>query len=150
MRVPLIRKLIGSSVDFTEVNDEDEDEDFDEVRVPSPTKKSKKIDTEEHILLHRNRTVVTPTVARIANGLFGALCVAGQSSVEEMKLTTPETSFSGAVESDDEPSITWLSEPTDSGVYNSVLIDEVVYNVSSLSIRWNILLMGYGLYRLGT
>jgi hypothetical protein len=147
--VPLIRTLLGSSFYSFEINDEDDDEDFDVIRNSSPTKRSKKLDTEKHILLHRNRTVVTAIVARVAKGLFRALCVAGEPSEEHTKRTM-STPFSGILESEDEPSILWHCEPTDSGVYKSALIDGVVYNVATFSILRSISLIIDGRYRLET
>lgn len=87
---------------------------------------------EKDVLKHRNQTVVTPRVGKIAQGLFElTLRVAGQASPE------PEDDENGLIRAientkahhTDPSSMKWLGKTHQVGYYISVSMDGVTYSV---------------------
>jgi DNA (cytosine-5)-methyltransferase 1 len=88
---------------------------------------------EKEVLRHRNETVVTPVVARIAKSLFErALEVAGQSRFDEidddvaMEIDDVQTHHS------DPKNMQWGERVFEDKFYDTVIMDGVVYSVSVL------------------
>jgi DNA (cytosine-5)-methyltransferase 1 len=127
-RVPLVRSIRGVDLDsYAEPS-------FSQPAVRKPTLKAS--DLERDVLRHKNQTVVTPRVGRIAQGLFElTLRVAGQSSADDNDGNDDDLVQAinqAKIHHQDPVSVQWV-EPADSaGHYNSVVMDEVVYSVKTL------------------
>lgn len=103
--------------------------------------------------MHRNETVVTPIVGRIAESLFNRkLAIAGECLVDEGgdHLLASEIEAS-AIHHQDPESMQWLEEGDGPGYYISALVDGVEYAVRAfISLVWRGLTMppdwrhGYG------
>lgn len=91
---------------------------------------SKTSNPEKEVLQHRNDTVVTPLVGRVAATFFDrVLSVAGQLEADP----TTEDSAAHLVEAlehhSDPESIEWLESASVDGFYQSVEMDGVTYSV---------------------
>ena len=133
-KVPLIRSLRGQPT--TSFDDE-----HHVARSPRKKKQalsSKTSNPEREVLQHRNDTVVTPFVGRIAATVFDrVLSVAGQLEADPT-IEDSAVHFVEALEHHNDPeSIEWLGPASVDGLYQSVEMDGVIYSVSiqSLSIR---------------
>lgn len=104
-----------------------------------PTKDSRAMNVEREVLKHRNETVVTPIVARIAKSLFErALEVAGQSRFDEIDDDV-------AMEIDDvqahhlnPKNMQWGEREFEDKSYDTVIMDGVTYSVRILFLFINV------------
>ena len=105
----------------------------------SPIKGAPLANKEKDVLQHRNQTVVTPRVGRISQRLFEqTLKVAGRVSPEDDLLCDAglTQAMDDAKAHHSNPlSMQWSNPSHHKGFYNSVVMDGVVYNVSSHSER---------------
>ncbi|KAF9469258.1 hypothetical protein BDZ94DRAFT_1244081 [Collybia nuda] len=127
-RVPLVKSVVGSH-------------DFNFVDTPPPrgsNSKSKKnhhsnaskmSDKEKEVLKHRNLTVVTPIVSRIAKNLFkGSLEVAGVTDFNEKDEDVAAEIDNTQSHHSDPESMQWIDENNGDG-YVGVIMDGVTYLV---------------------
>jgi DNA (cytosine-5)-methyltransferase 1 len=125
-RVPLVRALLGVDVG-----------PYLEALGPSTPRHGKKStqrtpsharDLEKDVLRHKNQTVVTTRVGRIAKHLFElTLRIAGQEDIDDVALTRAIRNVKA--HHADPTSIVWLNAAATDGYFNSVLVDGVVYKV---------------------
>jgi DNA (cytosine-5)-methyltransferase 1 len=129
-RVPLIRTIRGPEFD-----------DYAEPSFSFDTRRSKpekqrgrkqeqSYNIEKDVLQHRNQTVVTPRVARIAQGLFELLKVAGPLSTDKDEEAELDHALEEARAHHQDPkSMVWLDPGPRDNHYKSAAIDGVLYSV---------------------
>lgn len=99
-------------------------------RLPQ-SRSSSSNDIEKEVLKHRNKTVTTPVVGRVAQRLFENIKVAGKLVDEDMHISDEAPRHPSIIHAANPNSVQWL-DPVDDhpGFYDSVLVDEVKYSVS--------------------
>ncbi|KAG1743398.1 S-adenosyl-L-methionine-dependent methyltransferase [Suillus lakei] len=92
-------------------------------------------DIEKEVLKHRNKTVTTPVVGRVAQRLFENIKVAGQLMDEDMDISDDAPRHPSIIHVANPNSVQWL-DPVDDhpDFYNSVLVDDVKYSVGDAVI----------------
>lgn len=128
-KVPLIRSLRGQPIVSL-------DEDYRPTkssRKNKPALKSNTSNPEHAVLQHRNETVVTPLVGRIAATVFDrVLSVAGQLQADPT-VEDSAAHFVEALEHHSDPdTVEWTEETSIDGLYQSVKLDGVKYSVNTL------------------
>lgn len=126
-KVPLIRSLRGQPTSLF-------DNEHHVAQSPRKKKQALRLKTsnpETEVLQHRNNTVVTPLVGRIAATVFDrVLSVAGQLEAGP-KTEDSAVHLIEALEHHNDPeSIEWLEPTSINGSYQSVMMDGVIYSVS--------------------
>ena len=129
-KVPLVRSLRGQSTSSFA----DERHAVELPRKKNQASKSKTSNPEREVLQHRNNTVVTPLVGRIAATVFDrVLSVAGQLEADPT-IEDSAVHFVEELEHHNDPeSIEWLEPTSVDGLYQSVKMDGVIYSVSMQS-----------------
>jgi len=88
-------------------------------------------DIEKEVLKHRNKTVTTPVVGRVAQRLFENIMVSGQSPDQDMGSDDTPHHLS-IIHAANPNSVRWLDPVHDHpGFYRSVVVDGAKYSVSS-------------------
>lgn len=87
-------------------------------------------DIEKEVLKHRNKTVTTPVVGRVAQRLFENIMVTGQSQDQDME-SDDALHHPSIIHVANPDSVQWLNPVHGHpGFYESVLVDGAKYSVS--------------------
>jgi DNA (cytosine-5)-methyltransferase 1 len=137
-RVPLVRTIRGTNAEnYPEGGSPSKRSPSKNKPAQRGTTKKRLANQEKDVLQHRNLTVVTPRVGRIAQRLFEqTLKVAGNLPIED------DAVEDGLTRAIDEArahhlnplSMKWLENSNHKGYYKSVVMDGVVYTVSRTTI----------------
>ncbi|KAG1724751.1 S-adenosyl-L-methionine-dependent methyltransferase [Suillus paluster] len=97
---------------------------------PPQSRSSHSNDIEKEVLKHRNKTVTTPVVGRVAQRLFENIQVSGRSINQDMDMSDDAPRHAPIIHVANPNSVQWL-DPVDDhpDFYNSVLVDNVKYSV---------------------
>ena len=128
-RAPLIRFLLGQEVSY-----EKQEWNFNRRRRPSSPTRAPQSRTssnvELQVLEHRNKTVVTPTVGRIAEVFFSKnIKISGNSLSECIEIDKNASGNVSIVHLANPDTVKWLEPAAHPGYYLSVLVDGVTYSV---------------------
>ncbi|KAF9246401.1 hypothetical protein BU15DRAFT_70495 [Melanogaster broomeanus] len=131
-RTPVMRTLFGQDVSYEDQEEFKPDSKSGARSYPSQTGTSS-TNVELQVLEHRNPTVVTTVVGRVAKLLFEQnIKVAGMPMAEDIEMDEPEPVHGNRapiVHLANPESVKWGKSADHPGYYQSVLVDGVVYSV---------------------
>jgi hypothetical protein len=130
-RTPAVKDIVGQEMSY-HLMEEIAPTPRSRSQRPPQSRSPSSSDIEKEVLKHRNKTVTTPVVGRVAQRLFENIKVAGKLMDEDMHISDDAPRHPSIIHAANPNSVQWL-DPVDDhpGFYGSVLVDEVKYSVSS-------------------
>ncbi|KAL4067750.1 hypothetical protein V8B97DRAFT_1915370 [Scleroderma yunnanense] len=128
-RAPVIRSLLGQEVSY-EMQDSTTHEKPTSGNRLRPSQSRTPANVELQVLEHRNKTVVTPTVGRIAEIFFSKnIKVSGNGFSDYLETDNGASGTASIVHHANPNAVKWLKPAAYPGYYLSVLVDGVTYSV---------------------
>lgn len=129
-RTPVVKDIVGQEMSY-HLMEATAPLSRSRTQRPPQSRSSSSGNIEKEVLKHRNKTVATPVVGRVAQRLFENIKVAGKLMEEDMHVSDDVPRHPYIIHAANPNSVQWL-DPVDDrpGFYGSVLVDEVKYSVS--------------------
>ncbi|KAG2037322.1 S-adenosyl-L-methionine-dependent methyltransferase [Suillus americanus] len=128
-RTPVVKDIVGQEMSY-HLMEATAPASRSRTQRPPQSRSSSSSNIEKEVLKHRNKTVTTPVVGRVAQRLFENIKVAGKLMDEDMHISDDAPRHPFIIHAANPNSVQWL-DPVDDhpGFYGSVLVDEVKYSV---------------------
>ncbi|KAG1798810.1 hypothetical protein EV424DRAFT_1440198 [Suillus variegatus] len=128
-RTPVVKDIVGQEMSY-HLMQATAPSSRSRTQRPPQSRSSSSGNIEKEVLKHRNKTVATPVVGRVAQRLFENIKVAGKLMNEDMHVSDDVPRHPSIIHAANPNSVQWL-DPVDDrpGFYGSVLVDEVKYSV---------------------
>ncbi|KAG2063855.1 S-adenosyl-L-methionine-dependent methyltransferase [Suillus decipiens] len=128
-RTPVVKDIVGQEMSY-HLMEATVPASRSHTQRPPQSRSPSSSNIEKEVLKHRNKTVTTPVVGRVAQRLFENIKVTGKLRDEDMHTSDDAPRHPSIIHATNPDSVQWL-DPVDDhpGFYYSVLVDEVKYSV---------------------
>ncbi|KAG0701495.1 hypothetical protein DFH29DRAFT_1000139 [Suillus ampliporus] len=128
-RTPVVKEIVGQEASY-QLMEVVAPASRSRTQRPPQSRSPSSNDIEKEVLKHRNKTVTTPVVGRVAQRLFENIKVSGQLIDQDMDMLDDAPHHPSVIHIANPNSVQWL-DPVDGhpGFYNSVSVDNVEYSV---------------------
>ncbi|KAG2133739.1 S-adenosyl-L-methionine-dependent methyltransferase [Suillus clintonianus] len=133
-RTPVVKDILGQEMSY-QLMEETAPASRSRTQRPPQSRSSSSNNIEKEVLKHRNKTVTTPVVGRVAQRLFENIKIAGQLVDEGKDISDDTPRHPSKIHAANPNSVEWLDAVDGyTDFYNSVRVDGVKYSVGDAVI----------------